>query len=166
MSHEDILRTDTGRKPRRRVGRGLGSGLGKTGGRGSKGEGSRTGGKNRGPLFEGGQFPFWMRLPKRGFSNHEHKNAYQAIDLNRVLKNLPDDTITVEALVAARLVAVNVPVKLVGSRVNPGVAAAPLTRKLTITVHRATASVKAAVEAAGGTITEIDKAAENAAPEA
>ena len=54
------------RKERTRVGRGIGSGLGKTAGRGSKGEGSRTGGKNRGPLFEGGQFPFWMRLPKRG----------------------------------------------------------------------------------------------------
>jgi large subunit ribosomal protein L15 len=158
VSHEDILSTDTGRQPRRRVGRGLGSGLGKTGGRGSKGEGSRTGGKNRGPLFEGGQFPFWMRLPKRGFSNHAHKRAYQAIDLMRVLKHLPGDAITVEALVAARLVAVDVPVKLVGSRVNPGAAAAPLTRKLAIDVHRVTASVKAAVEAAGGTVVERDRA--------
>jgi len=101
VSLDDITRADTGRQVRKRVGRGIGSGLGKTGGRGQKGEGSRTGGKNRGPLFEGGQFPFWMRLPKRGFSNFAHKVEFQAVDLFRAIEAIPGKEITVEALVAA-----------------------------------------------------------------
>src|SRR5262252_866979 len=112
MSLQDITSVDTSRKPRRRVGRGIGSGLGKTGGRGSKGEGSRTGGTNRGPLFEGGQFPFWKRLPYRGFTNFEHIVRYQPIDLEIAAKKIKGE-ITVEALVAAGLAREGVPVKLV-----------------------------------------------------
>ena len=82
MSLQSITSADSGRKSRKRVGRGAGSGLGKTGGRGEKGQTSRSGG-GRGKFFEGGQFPFWMRLPKRGFSNANHKTTYQVVSLEQ-----------------------------------------------------------------------------------
>ena len=151
----DILTTDTGRQQRRRVGRGLGSGLGKTGGRGQKGEGSRTGGKNRGPMFEGGQFPFWMRLPKRGFTNFEHRVSYHAVDLARALQRVKGD-ITLESLVEAGLARPGALVKVLGGQ-------AKVDRKLTIAVHKVSASVRAAIEAAGGKITEIAAASEPSA---
>ena len=149
MSLEDITGTETGRTERRRVGRGIGSGLGKTGGRGYKGEGSRTGGKNRGPLFEGGQFPFWMRLPKRGFSNFAHTKRYQAIPLDRALERISGDEISLVTLIQAGLIHEGTPVKLVSG----GEKAA---RKVSISVNRVTASVRTAVEAAGGSVSELD----------
>ncbi len=151
MSLDDITKTDTSRKQRRRVGRGMGSGLGKTGGRGSKGEGSRTGGGNRGPLFEGGQFPFWMRLPKRGFSNFAHKTVYVAVSLAEAVKRVKGDEITDQALIDARLMPTGALGKLVSG------ADVKLKRKLTVKV-RATASARAAIEAAGGSIVEQERA--------
>ncbi|MBA2482370.1 MAG: 50S ribosomal protein L15 [Planctomycetes bacterium] len=154
MSRLDkILSTDTGRQQRRRVGRGLGSGIGKTGGRGSKGEGSRTGGKNRGPMFEGGQFPFWMRLPKRGFSNHEHKVTYQTIDLARALTRVKGKELSIETLAKAGLIKAETRVKIVGGRSEGAV---KVDRAVSITVNRVSGPVKAAIEAAGGTVIETD----------
>jgi len=146
---QDILSTDTGRQERKRVGRGLGSGLGKTGGRGSKGEGSRTGGKNRGPMFEGGQKPLWMRIPKRGFSNFVHKNAYQAVRLDLALKLVKGDTLDYDSLADVGLVRGGLPVKLVGGRGETKVE-----RKLTVKLDKVTVAVKQAIEAAGGSVTE------------
>ncbi|MHC5067095.1 MAG: 50S ribosomal protein L15 [Planctomycetota bacterium] len=97
MSIEHITSVASGRKASRRVGRGSGSGVGKTCGRGQKGDGARSGGKSRGPTFEGGQFPFWMRLPKRGFSNFNHTVRYQPVALARALELIEGDVITVEA---------------------------------------------------------------------
>ena len=151
MSLEKITSTDTSRKQRRRVGRGMGSGLGKTGGRGSKGEGSRTGGKNRGPLFEGGQFPFWMRLPKRGFSNHGHKVVYQTVDLARAMARVSGKELSLEALVKAGLANPGEAVKLVGKAEVKG--------KYSVNVNRVSASVRSAIEAAGGSVVESDRAA-------
>ncbi len=148
MNLSDILSTDISRAGRRRVGRGLGSGLGKTGGRGSKGEGSRTGGKNRGPLFEGGQFPFWMRLPKRGFTNHEHTVRYQTIDLGRALARVKGE-ITVASLIASGLTREGTRIKLVNGK-------AKVDRKVVVSVNRVSGPVKAAIEAAGGSVTELD----------
>ncbi len=148
MSLNDITTAETGRQPRKRVGRGIGSGLGKTAGRGSKGEGSRTGGKNRGPLFEGGQFPFWMRLPKRGFSNAVHKVVYQAIDLTRAMTRVTGKDLTLDALIKAGLARPGEGIKLVGK--------AEVKAKYNVTVNRVTASVRSAIEAAGGTVTELD----------
>jgi large subunit ribosomal protein L15 len=149
VSLSEILSVDTGRRPRRRVGRGLGSGLGKTGGRGSKGEGSRTGGKNRGPMFEGGQFPFWMRLPKRGFSNHSHKVKYQTIDVARALTRIAGDEITLDTLVTSGLISRGTQVKLVNGQ-------AKVDRAVKVSVHRVSMPVRQAIEAAGGTVTELD----------
>lgn len=149
MSLNDILSTNISRAKRRRVGRGLGSGLGKTGGRGSKGEGSRTGGKNRGPMFEGGQKPLWMRIPKRGFSNHMHKVSFQAVRLDVALKLIEGAKIDAETLTEVGLVRGAAPIKLVGGRGET-----KITRKLAVTLDRVSASVKQAIEAAGGTVTE------------
>jgi large subunit ribosomal protein L15 len=149
VSLNDILSTNISRAKRRRVGRGLGSGLGKTGGRGSKGEGSRTGGKNRGPMFEGGQKPLWMRIPKRGFSNHMHKVSFQAVRLDVALKLIEGAKIDAETLTEVGLVRGAAPIKLVGGRGET-----KITRKLAVTLDRVSASVKQAIEAAGGTVTE------------
>lgn len=148
MSLESILSSNTGRHRKMRVGRGAASGKGKTCGRGHKGEGSRSGGTNRGPLFEGGQNPLWMRIPRRGFSNHRHRTAYQALPLARVLDRIEGDAIDLNTLSKAGLAKVGERIKIVSG--------AEISRKVTLTVHRVTASVRKAVEAAGGQVVEID----------
>jgi large subunit ribosomal protein L15 len=155
VSLNDITSVDTGRQVRKRVGRGIGSGLGKTAGRGYKGEGSRTGGKNRGPMFEGGQFPFWMRLPKRGFSNHGHKVVYQTVDLARALARVSGKDLSIDALVKAGLANPGEAVKLVGKAEVKG--------KYTVTVNRVTAGARSSIEAAGGSVTETDRASDDKA---
>lgn len=81
---------------RRRVGRGPGSGLGKTSGRGHKGQNARSGG-GVGPIFEGGQLPLYRRLPKRGFTNAEFKTRYAVINLDD-LNRFEDKTVVTPAL--------------------------------------------------------------------
>lgn len=148
MSLNDILEANSGRRPKLRVGRGAGSGQGKTCGRGSKGEGSRSGGKNRGPLFEGGQNPLWMRIPRRGFSNHRHRVAYQALPLARILARVDGDEIGLEAIAASGVAQLGERIKIVSP--------VKVDRKVNLTVHRVSASVRQAIESAGGTVTEID----------
>jgi large subunit ribosomal protein L15 len=146
VSLNEILSTDTGRKVKIRLARGIGSGTGKTGGRGYKGEGSRTGGKlNKGPLFEGGQFPLWMRLPRRGFSNAATRVAYQPIQLADALKRVEGGVISVESLQAAGLIHNNQTPKLVAGE---GV---KVSKKFDVQV-KVTASARAAIEAAGGKV--------------
>ncbi len=143
MSLEDILSVESGRTRRLRVGRGIGSGIGKTCGRGQKGAGARSGGKDQHPLYEGGQFPLWMRLPKRGFSNAVHTTRYQPVQLSAAIERIEGD-ITVEALVAAGLADDHDNIKLV--------AGGKLEQPVTVKVHRVTKSVRSAVEAAGGSV--------------
>jgi large subunit ribosomal protein L15 len=143
------LRDNPGaRKNRIRVGRGIGSGKGKTGGRGVKGQTSRTGVAIKG--FEGGQMPLHRRLPKRGFVNIFAKDyavanlgrVQQAIDAGRIDAGQP---ITAEALVAAG----------VAQNSRDGVrllAKGQLTTKASFVVAGASASAIAAVEALGGTV--------------
>ena len=89
------------RKKKKRVGRGQGSGLGKTSGRGHKGQKARTGAKSR-PWFEGGQMPLQRRVPKRGFTNLFRK-TYQIVNLQD-LEKLNEKTVTPEILFKARLI--------------------------------------------------------------
>ena len=136
------------RKSRVRVGRGIGSGVGKTGGRGQKGQKSRSGVSIKG--FEGGQMPLHMRLPKRGFNNVFRKDfaeinlgTLQAmIDAGRLdIKKVID----VQALLDAKVL----------THARDGVrllAKGILTAKVSIKVAGASAAAKAAVEAAGGSI--------------
>jgi large subunit ribosomal protein L15 len=129
---------------KRRVGRGIGSGLGKTAGRGHKGQKSRSGGFHK-VGFEGGQMPLQRRLPKRGF-----KSLTAALnDQIRLsdLQALPVDEIDLLALKQAGLVADQIKTVKV-------IAAGELSRKVTVKGLRVTKGAKAAIEAAGGSLVE------------
>ncbi len=130
------------KKARRRVGRGIGSGLGKTAGRGHKGQKSRAGGYHK-VGFEGGQMPLQRRLPKRGFKSALLKYAGE-ITLGQ-LQHLAADEVDLLTLKAAGLVRQLIKhVKVVKS--------GELTRKVVLKGIGATAGAKAAIEAAGGSI--------------
>lgn len=127
---------------KRRVGRGIGSGLGKTAGRGHKGQKSRAGGFHK-VGFEGGQMPLHRRLPKRGFTSRD-QHLYAQVRLSD-LQKLPVDEIDVQALKQAGVVGDMVKhVKVFKS--------GELSRKVTLQGMTATAGAKAAIEAAGGSI--------------
>ncbi|MCR9146577.1 MAG: 50S ribosomal protein L15 [Rhodobacteraceae bacterium] len=136
-------------KKRKRVGRGPGSGMGKTGGRGIKGQKSRSGVAIGG--YEGGQMPLYQRLPKRGF-NKPNRKKFAVVNLGLIQKFVDGgkldagQTITEDALVASGLVRR----KLDGVRV---LAKGDLTIKLTLQVTGASKSAVEAVEKAGGSLT-------------
>lgn len=129
---------------RKRVGRGIGSGYGKTAGRGTKGQNARTGGGVR-PGFEGGQNPLSQRLPKkRGFAPINRK-TFQPVNLGNLERFSDGTTIDATALHGAGLIAnTHAPVKLLGQ--------GKLTKKLVIKVQAASASAEAAATKAGATI--------------
>jgi len=97
MKLNDIYSTEGSVKTRKRVGRGQGSGTGKTSGKGHKGQNARSGGGVR-PGFEGGQLPLFRRLPKRGFKNAMFKTVYATINLSDLNKFENDSVITPELL--------------------------------------------------------------------
>jgi large subunit ribosomal protein L15 len=141
------------RKFRVRIGRGIGSGVGKTGGRGGKGQTARAGVRLGG--FEGGQMPLHRRLPKRGF-NKRNRRSYNEINVGRLQQAVDEGRIDaakpidVAALVAAGIFRRRLDgVRLLGD--------GELKAKLALTVDHATASGKAAVEKAGGSVTLIVK---------
>ena len=127
---------------KRRVGRGIGSGLGKTSGRGHKGQKSRAGGFHK-VGFEGGQMPLQRRLPKRGFVSLTNARNVE-VRLSEI-NDLPVDEIDLLTLIQANLVtqhALSVKVVLSGE----------ITRKVTLKGVGATKGAKAAIEAAGGSV--------------
>lgn len=130
------------KKNRRRVGRGVGSGLGKTAGRGHNGQKSRSGGFHK-VGFEGGQMPLYRRLPKRGFTAPNRANiaTLHVIDLIKV-----DGDITIEALRAARIVPKNID----GVKIVAG--GGDVTKALKLINIQVSQSVKASIEAAGGSV--------------
>ena len=128
------------RVSRRRVGRGIGSGLGKTAGRGHKGQKARSGGGVR-RGFEGGQTPLYRRLPKRGFTNI-HASNYTEVTLTMLNKSKAD-VVTAESLIADGII----------SKANDGIvvlATGNLDKKLTVQATRFTKAAKEKIEAAGG----------------
>ena len=133
-------------KKRKRVGRGPGSGHGKTSGRGHKGAGSRSGfsGSIRAGR-EGGQMPWFKRFPKRGFSNAAFRTVYAVVNLNKLEKSFADgDEVNPQTLTEKGLIReAKTPVKLLGY--------GELTKKLTITGVTLSASAKEKIESAGGT---------------
>ena len=142
MQINTIKPADGSKKSRRRVGRGIGSGLGKTAGRGHKGQKSRAGGFHK-VGFEGGQMPLQRRLPKRGFKSAQLKfnGEVTLADLER----LGADEVDVLTLKAAGLVGQIVKhVKVIKS--------GELTRKVALKGVGATSGAKAAIEAAGGSV--------------
>ena len=125
---------------RKRVGRGIGSGLGKTSGRGHKGQKARSGGGVR-RGFEGGQTPLYRRLPKRGFTNIYAKN-YTEVTLTMLNKSKATD-VTAESLVEEGII----------GKVNDGIvvlATGKLDKKLNVKAKRFTATAKEKIEALGG----------------
>lgn len=130
------------KRARRRLGRGIGSGLGKTGGRGHKGQKSRSGGFHK-VGFEGGQMPLQRRLPKRGFTSLG-KHLYAEVRLSE-LEQLPVDEIDVQVLKQAGVVGQAV-------RYAKVIKSGELTRKVTLKGISATAGARAAIEAAGGSL--------------
>lgn len=156
MKLNEIRDNEGSTKNRMRVGRGIGSGKGKTGGRGVKGQTSRSGVAIKG--FEGGQMPLHRRLPKRGFNkpNAIELNEVnigriqQAVDAGKLDKSAP---VTNEALLAAGVV----------SKPRDGLkilGVGELKAKLTFQVNRASKSAVAAIEKAGGSVTLLGAVAE------
>jgi large subunit ribosomal protein L15 len=135
--------------PRRRVGRGGGSGLGKTAGRGHKGQRARSGGFHK-VGFEGGQMPLHRRLPKRGFTSPT-RNAYAEVRLGE-LEHMKAAEIDLAALKAEGIV----PREALEAKV---ILSGTLTRKLTLKGVKATKGARAAIESAGGRIEEAVAAA-------
>ena len=135
---------ESSRKDTKRAGRGIGSGLGKTGGRGHKGQKSRSGGFHK-VGFEGGQMPLQRRLPKRGFKSMTRERNFE-VRLTE-LERLPIDEIDLLALQAAGVV----PGDALAAKV---ILSGAITRKVTLKGVGATKGAKAAIEAAGGSVTE------------
>lgn len=134
------------RKSRKRLGRGPGSGLGKTSGKGSKGQLARAGGGTR-PGFEGGQLPFFMRIPKRGFKNVSRKE-YAIINLADLNLFNDGEVVTPEVLVARNVL----------KKLESGVkvlANGTLEKKLTVKANVFSKAAEAAIIKAGGTVEVI-----------
>lgn len=137
-------------KKRKRIGRGPGSGTGKTAGRGHKGAGSRAGwsGSQNGN-FEGGQTPYFRRIPKRGFSNAQFRKHFSIVNIGLIDGAFADDSeVTPESLKEKGIINdVRKPVKILGE--------GELTKKLTVSAAKFSASAKEKIEKSGGTCTVI-----------
>jgi large subunit ribosomal protein L15 len=148
MELNTIKPADGAKKNRRRVGRGIGSGLGKTAGRGHKGQKSRAGGYHK-VGFEGGQMPLQRRLPKRGFLAVTIEKAVE-IRLGDLAK-VKSDAIDLASLKAAGLVPGN-------AKRAKIILAGSIDKKFTVSGIAATKGAKAAIEKAGGTVAAIEVA--------
>lgn len=137
------------KKARKRIGRGNGSGTGKTSGKGHNGQKSRAGATI--PFaFEGGQMPLIRRVPKRGFSNFDFKKNYVVLNLNRLEAAFNDgDAVTPEILLEKGIV----------KKLQDGIkilANGELTKKLNVTAHKVSKEAKAKIEAIGGEVNIIE----------
>lgn len=144
------LKPQPGAKHRRkRLGRGEGSGLGKTSGRGHKGQRARSGGTVR-EGFAGGQMPIYRQLPKRGFNNADHTIYYIPVNVSDLERFDADSVIDVEALQKAGLASgKGQGIKILGQ--------GELSKKLTVKVQAFSASAKQKIEAAGGACEVVDR---------
>lgn len=136
-------------KKKRIVGRGSSSGRGTTAGKGNKGQQSRSGGKVY-VGFEGGQMPLYRRIARKGFSNYPFKTEYEIFNVSELQEKFSDgDTVNKETLIAKRLLKKkSALVKILGD--------GDLTKKLTVSVDKISASAKEKVEKAGGSVTVAD----------
>ena len=145
MRIEDLSPVSGSVKNTKRRGRGPGSGLGKTGGRGHKGAGQRSGNKRR-AWFEGGQMSLARRLPKHGFSNHLIRKSFQIVNV-KDLSALEIDSIDAEVMSNNGLVKSALkPIKVLGY--------GDVTVKLNVTASAFSETAKEKIEKAGGTVTE------------
>jgi large subunit ribosomal protein L15 len=143
-----IIKPPAGAKTKRKiVGRGYGSHLAKTAGKGNKGQNSRAGGGVR-PGFEGGQMPLYRRIARRGFSNHVFKKDFVVINLDAIeAKYANGETVSIESLKIKGLVKNrDLAIKILGR--------GDLTKKLTFTKVNLSSSAREKIEKVGGTVTE------------
>jgi large subunit ribosomal protein L15 len=147
MKLHELKYQDGAIKGRRRVGRGPSSGMGKTSGKGNKGQNARSGGGVR-PGFEGGQLPLFKRLPKRGFSNARYKIEYAVINLDDLNQFEDGATISPELLKELGLVKKQLAgIKVLGN--------GKLEKKLTVRANKFSLTAKEAITKAGGKIEVI-----------
>lgn len=137
-----LARPEGANKPIKRLGRGPGSGKGKTSGKGHKGQKARTGHHGIPAWFEGGQMPLQRRVPKRGFKN-PFRVEYEVVNVGQ-LEGLTDGEITLDVLHANRLASRTKLVKILGD--------GDLKRKVTVHAHKVSESARAKIEAAGGNV--------------
>lgn len=128
-------------KKKKRVGRGSGSGHGKTSCRGNKGQTARSGGKVS-PHFEGGQMPLVRRIPKRGFTNHLFKKEYEIVNIDRLNGFEANSVVTPELLAETFVIDCTCAVKVLGE--------GELTKPLTVKAHKFSKSAVEKIEKAGG----------------
>ena len=147
MKLHELQSPNGARKRRKRVGRGIAAGQGKTAGRGTEGQASRSGG-TKGPYFEGGQLPLVRRLPyKRGFTNI-FKVRYAPVNLCRLEGFATGDEVSPDTLAAAGIIkSPSMPVAILGH--------GEVDRALVVKAHRFSTSAQAKIEEAGGTIEEL-----------
>lgn len=145
MKLHEIPQTTGGRKRKKRVGSGMGSGLGKTCGRGIKGSKARSGYSVR-PGFEGGQMPLYRKLPHRGFNNKNFRQNYLIVNVS-TLDKLSNAEVDRDLLVKVGAIARDpLPLKVLGN--------GEISRAVTVTADRFSASARAKIEAAGGKVIE------------
>jgi large subunit ribosomal protein L15 len=145
----NLKRPDGSHRSRKRVGRGVGSGLGKTSGYGHKGSKARAGHHGPGgskPHFEGGQMPLQRRVPKRGFTNI-NRVEYQVVNLFQ-LQDLEESEVTPEVLKAQGLIGhASRPVKILGT--------GDLSRSVRVSAHKFSKVAREKIEGAGGSVQEL-----------
>jgi large subunit ribosomal protein L15 len=130
-------------KVRKRVGRGIGSGNGKTSGRGHKGAGSRSGSNLSRTLAEGGQMPLFRRMPKRGFSNYQFTTRYEVVNVSQLDKFADGAVVGIGEMAAAGLIGLRCTrVKILGD--------GSLTKKLQVSAHKFSKSAQEKIEGCGG----------------
>jgi large subunit ribosomal protein L15 len=149
MIHE-ITKKAGKNKRRVRVGRGESSGLGKTAGRGNKGARSRAG-WSLNPQYQGGQINFIQKMPKRGFTNAPFRKEYHVVNVKAIeAVASAGDEVTAETLAAAGIIRdAKLPLKILGE--------GEITKKVTVSAAKFSASARAKIEKAGGTVNEIVK---------
>ena len=149
MRLEDLRPAAGSTRERKRIGRGRGSGTGKTSGRGHKGLKARSGGGAR-PGFEGGQMPLYRRLPKRGFTPHGGKTEFALVNLRDLAARFPADSVVdPEALVAKGLI------KKAGRRAVKVLADGDIGHALVVKTHRISEAAREKLVAAGGRVEVI-----------
>jgi large subunit ribosomal protein L15 len=132
---------------RYRKGRGPGSGNGKTAGKGHKGQNARSGGGVR-PGFEGGQFPIYRQLPKRGFNNKRFATVYATINVSDLNRFEDGAIVDIQTLIDARVIRKSLDgLKVLGN--------GEITKKLTVKAAKFSAAAKEKIEAAGGSCEEV-----------
>lgn len=148
MKLHELQPAEGSKQAPRRVGRGIGSGLGKTSGKGHKGQKARSGG-GKGPYFEGGQTPLQRRMPKRGFSNARFKVEYTEVNVGLLDRFDADAVITPEFLIEQGLVkqVKNGGIKILGN--------GEVTKAFKVQTNAISQAAQAKIEAAGGSVEVI-----------